>query len=278
MNSKPAIWVDGEAATALPLPDRGLDFGDGLFETLLLQHGVPLFKQLHLERLAAGLDALSFPDCLPKVRAQLDACSAQLVSCEWAALRLTVTRGAAPRGYAAPQNANPRIIISAAELKQDRSELPQPIKLGWAKLRWSSQPQLAGIKHLNRLEQVIAANQARDDGWDDVIVLDQQGHVCSLSAGNLFLLESGRLLTPALETCGIAGTRRRLVLEQLGPALGLKTEQTHITPQQLASADAIICCNSIRGLQPVSRLENQSWTDFSVCEALHQHYLEAIAC
>lgn len=277
MSSTPVVWVDGEPASALPLPDRGLDFGDGLFETLLVRDGKLLFLSLHMDRLSAGLELLSFPDCLATARAQLTACAEQLGDIKWAALRLTVTRGSGPRGYAAPQNATPRMVITAAALEQDRSRFGAPLELGWADLRWSSQPHLAGIKHLNRLEQVIVANQARDARWDEAVVLDQQGNVCSLSAGNVFLLEAGRLLTPALETCGIAGTRRRLVLEQLAPALGVSVEQAPITPRQLLAADAVICCNSIRGLQAVARIEERTWTDFSMCEALHQSYLEAMS-
>jgi 4-amino-4-deoxychorismate lyase len=278
VSSSPLIWVDGEPAQALPLPDRGLDFGDGLFETLLVRQGVPLFLPLHMERLAAGVDLLSFPDCIDAAKAQLRHSAARLSDLNWAAMRLTLTRGSAPRGYAAPLEAMPRIVITAAGLAADRSQQAAPLHLGWADLRWSSQPHLAGIKHLNRLEQVLVANQARDSHWDDAVVLDQQGNVCSLSAGNLFLLESGRLLTPSLETCGIAGTRRRLVLEQLAPALGVAVEQAHISPEQLLEADAVICCNSIRGLQAVASLGDRSWTNFAMCEALHQRYVDAMAC
>ena len=277
MSTTPVIWVDGEPTSSLPLPDRGLDFGDGLFETLLVRDGVPLFLSLHMERLSAGLTQLSFPDCLAEAEAQLSACAAELLDSQWAALRLTVTRGSGPRGYASPQAAKPRIVITAAALDQDRSRYAAPVELGWADLRWSSQPYLAGIKHLNRLEQVIVANQAKDAGWDDAIALDHQGNVSSVSAGNLFLLEAGKLLTPVLETCGIAGTRRRLVLEQLAPGLGVSVEQAPISPKQLLAADAVMCTNSIRGLQPVARIDDRTWTDYSMCEALHQRYVEAMS-
>ena len=139
----------------------------------------------------------------------------ELAGFEWAALRLTISRGEGPRGYAPPESATPRIIITAAPLQQDRRGLAEPLRLGWSSLRWSSQPVLAGIKHLNRIEQVLVSQEIGQTGMDDLVVLDQRGYVCSLSAGNLFMLESGQLLTPALETCGIAGTRRRLVLEEV---------------------------------------------------------------
>ena len=131
------IWVDGEPASALPLPDRGLDFGDGLFETLLLWRGVPQFKEFHLERLKAGLDTLGFPDCLAQAAACLTAAAASLEEYDWAALRLTVTRGAGPRGYAAPAEPTPRIIVTAAPLQQGRREVGPSLAVDWAQLRWT---------------------------------------------------------------------------------------------------------------------------------------------
>ena len=272
------IWVDGERASSLPLPDRGLDFGDGLFETLIINRGVPQFLQLHLDRLAAGLEVLAFPDCLERAGKCLTHAARELQPHEWCALRLTVTRGSAPRGYAAPENATPRIVVTAAPLNQDRQQLAAPISLGWADMRWSSQPLLAGIKHLNRLEQVLVANELRQVGVDDLVVLDQQGNVCSASAGNLFLVESGKLVTPALETCGIAGTRRRLVIEQLAPALGIPVAEAHISPDHLRRAAEVFICNSIRGLQPVACIDDRHWREHPVCEALHEQYRGAMSC
>lgn len=274
----PAIWVDGEQASALPLPDRGLDFGDGLFETLLLQSGKPLFVDLHLERLQAGLVTLGFPDCLELARQYLlDAC-AGLAHLEWAALRLTVTRGAAPRGYAPPGDATPRVVITAAPLSQDRSAMPGPVALDWADIRWSSQPLLAGIKHLNRLEQVMAAREAQSLGCDDVVVLGQQGAVCSVSAGNIFIFSGGVLRTPALETCGISGTRRRLILEKWAPELSIPVEQGHLSREDVEAADALLICNSLRGIQPVASLAAKQWSDFSVASLLHEKYCESLFC
>jgi 4-amino-4-deoxychorismate lyase len=272
----PAIWVDGEPASALPLPDRGLDFGDGLFETLLLRLGRPLFLDLHWDRLKAGLEVLGFPDCESHARQQLQQASNALAELPWAALRLTVSRGSGPRGYAPLDHVSPRIVISAAPLQQDRTVFPEAATLDWARIRWSSQPLLAGIKHLNRLEQVMAAREAQAIGSDEVVVLDQEGNVCSVAAGNLFAVVAGTLLTPALETCGIAGTRRRLIIEQLAPALGIEVEQVHLQPQQLLQADELLYCNSLRGLQPVKSLAGKHWEEAPFCKALHQQYLECM--
>lgn len=278
MQQFPAIWVEGERASALPLPDRGLDFGDGLFETLLLRRGRPLLLDYHWQRLLAGIERLGFPDCRSRVYEQLLAACAQLGDIPWAALRLTLTRGAGPRGYAPPPSSTPRLVISAAPLEQDRSLFPVAIQLEWADIRWAAQPALAGIKHLNRLEQVIAAGETRAKGCDEVVVLNQDGSVCSVSSGNLFALIGGELLTPPLVVSGIAGTRRRLILEQLAPALGLVSREQVLQPDDLMLADEAFCCNSLRGLQPVARLHNRHWSDHPTCRALHGQYLDYLQC
>lgn len=269
----PAIWIDGERHGSLPLPDRGLDFGDGLFETLLLRRGAPLFFDYHWQRLQAGLSALAFPQCTTEIYRQVMAACSELGAYDWVALRLTVTRGSAPRGYAPPQNPAPRILLSAAPLQQDRRQLPEPVHLEWATIRWSSQPVLAGIKHLNRLEQVLAALEARQLGCDDVAVLNPLGEVCSTGTGNLFAMLDGRLCTPDLGSSGIAGTRRRLVLEQLAPALGMEVEVRAISPEEAVDADELFCCNSLRGMQPVRQLANRHWDVFPCCSAMHDLYV-----
>lgn len=278
MAAFPAVWVDGEPARSLPLPDRGLDFGDGLFETLLLRFGRPVLLDFHLQRLGAGLDALAFPDCLERAAEALNIACAELVEIPWAAVRLTVTRGPAPRGYAPPDTVTPRIVVSASRLERDRSDFPLPARLGWATIRWSSQPLLAGIKHLNRLEQVLAASEAKALGCDEVVVRDQGGHISSVSAGNLFLVVGGSLMTPALETCGIAGTRRRAVMEMWGPARALAVEETHLTARHLEQASELFVCNSLRGLQPVGSLGDLKWDRFPVCKALHRLYVDSLPC
>jgi len=274
----PAVWVDGEPARSLPLPDRGLDFGDGLFETLLLHFGRPVLLDYHLQRLGAGLETLAFPDCLGWAAAELERVCFELDEFPWAAVRLTITRGAAPRGYAPPPHTTPRVIISAAQLEQDRRGFPAPSRLGWATIRWSSQPFLAGIKHLNRLEQVLAAREAQTLGYDEMVVRDQGGDIVSVCAGNLFMVVDNSLMTPPLQTCGIAGTRRRAVMEMWAPSLSLAIEEVPLTDSRMAQASEIFFCNSLKGLQPVGSLGDMRWSHFPVCEALHQRYVGSLPC
>ena len=278
MGSLPAVWLNGERATALPLPDRGIDYGDGLFETLLLRQGVPVLLDYHLQRLQTGLDRLAFPrNCLTQASDHLRHACSEMGDHQWSVLKLTLTRGSGPRGYAPPDHSLPRTLISAQPLDYRHAEMAPPLQVGMASMNWAVQPFLSGIKHLNRLEQVLAANEARTQAVDDVVVLDARGHVCALSAANLFLVEDGRLLTPALEDVGILGTRRRLVIERLAPAAGLDVSEQVVHPEQLHNASELFCCNAVRGLQPIAQLGQSQWQTYPVCEALHAHYARSIA-
>ena len=274
MSAQTATWLDGAPTSVLPLPDRGLDFGDGLFETLLLCRGTPLYIDSHLRRLQCGLQVLGFPECLATARQQLSiaADAVRDRGWPWAALRLTLSRGSGPRGYAPPVRSQPRIIITATELDHDCARMAVPASVSLATIRWPLQPALAGIKHLNRLEQVLASAERRDRGTDEAVMLDQQGQLVSVIAGNLFLVRGKRLLTPVLDACGIAGTRRQLVMEHWGPRLGLEAEATTLTLENLASADEVFFSNSLLGVRPVARFGEHRWHNHPVCQALFELY------
>jgi 4-amino-4-deoxychorismate lyase len=274
----PQFWVDGNATQSLPLPDRGVELGDGLFETLLLRRGHILYPDLHLQRLQRGLQVLGFPACMAQARTYLDAAAANCAQQEWAALRLTVTRGSAPRGYAPPANATPRILVAVTAITRDCREPLPPAIVQWSQLHWGSQPALVGIKHLNRLEQVLAASEARQAGLDDVLVADQQGRPISTSSGNLFALCGDRLLTPALTDCGIAGTRRCLVLERWAPAIGIAVAEAALSVGQVEEAKEVFYCNSLQGVRPVAALGDRQWREHPVAQRLQRCLVEDLPC
>jgi 4-amino-4-deoxychorismate lyase len=273
------LWVDGTQGSALPLPDRGLDFGDGLFETLLLQGSRALHVELHLARLRRGCQTLGFPECELAVLGQLHqaAAAAGERGWPWSALRITLSRGAGPRGYAPPAEPVPRVIARLTNLGEAPSAMADPAALGLATVRWALQPALAGIKHLNRLEQVLAAREYRESGLDEAVMLDQQGAVVSVVAGNLFIVRGGELLTAPVDSCGIAGTRRELVMRRWAPALGLVVREQALTIDQLESATEVFYSNSLMGLRPVARYRRRCWESHSTCEALYRLYQGELA-
>jgi 4-amino-4-deoxychorismate lyase len=277
---QPAIWLDGTPTSVLPLPDRGLDYGDGLFETLLVHRGKPLYTELHMGRMAHGLRVLALPDCLKAALQQLENAANtafSLYKWQWAALRLGVTRGPGQRGYAPLANALPRILIQIGCLDRDGGQMSTAATLGVASIRLSKQPLLAGIKHLNRLEQVLAAAQAQAEGADECIMLDQTDHLTCVVAGNLFLVRSGKLLTPKLSECGVLGTRRSLIMEKWAPSIGLEVCEVSLKLSDLLTAEEVFYSNSLQTVRPIFRLREQNWDNHSVCTALFQRYLEELS-
>jgi 4-amino-4-deoxychorismate lyase len=273
-----AFWLDGTPTSVLPLPDRGLDYGDGLFETLLVHQGKALYTEMHLERMSEGLLALALPDCLTAVTQQLDRVlldASHLVR-PWAVLRISVIRGPGRRGYA-PSSASPRILIGVTGLDRDCAQMASVATLGLATIRLSSQPQLARIKHLNRLEQVLAAAQAQTQCVDECIMLDGTDHITSVTAGNLFLVRHGELLTPKLNDCGVSGTRRRLIMENWAPSIGLTVREGSLTLADMEAAEEVFYSNSLLTVRPVARLSGISWDNHTICNALFECFRGELA-
>ena len=278
MSTPSASWVDGQRLVDLPLPDRGLDYGDGLFETLLLEGGKRLFQELHWQRLERGLETLGFPDCLTNIRSRslpaLDELRRE--GRPRAALRITVTRGRGERGYTPSPDAEPRVICSATPLDATGDALPPPASLITSTMRWACQPALAGIKHLNRLEQVLAAAERQRAGSDEALMLGQAGNVVSVTSGNLFVVAGKEILTPALDECGIAGTRRQLVMQNWAPALGYEVRETRLDLSMLENADEVFYSNSLWGLRPIAGMGDLRWDTHAVCADLHRHYRKSL--
>ena len=277
MSRQSASWLDGTPTSVLPLPDRGLDFGDGLFETLLLHNGNPVYLDLHMARLAQGLETLAIPDCLALAQQQVEqVCGAIGEEWRWAALRLSVIRSPGPRGYAPAPNLPPRILIHVTPLDRDCAKMSSAATLNLANIRLSTQPALARIKHMNRLEQVVAATQAQAENVDESFLLDQVGNLVSVTAGNVFLLYQGELLTPVLDNCGVAGTRRRMIIEKWAPSMGLEVREARLTLEHIANAEEVFYSNSLHTVRPVSGFGAKCWSSHGVCEALFEKFREAL--
>ncbi len=273
------FWLDGVSTAGLPLPDRGFEFGDGLFETLRISCGRPLLLTRHMQRLAEGTARLGIHASLDAVEEQVLHVTNELSAAglSEAAMRVTVVRGAGARGYRPDPHAGCRTLIAATPLEAlDWPPRPGPATLCLAEARWPTQPLLAGLKHLNRLEQVLAADCARKNQTDEALMLDQNGRPVSVSAGNLYLFSNGALLTPSLQRCGIAGTIRAELLENLAPALGIPVLETDLTLEQVASADAVLYSNSLIGFRSVGAWQAVSWSDHTLADSLRNALLKAV--
>ncbi|MCG5500515.1 aminodeoxychorismate lyase [Ectothiorhodospira lacustris] len=248
------MLVNGRPALLLPVNDRGLQYGDGLFETLRIRQGRPAHWQRHLERLREGCRRLGFemPDAVVLET------EARLIAAEYpeGILKLMVTRGSGPRGYRPPVAPSPTRILTGSPVPDTPPGWRRDgVQVRICRMRLSSNPALAGIKHLNRLEQVLARSEW-DDEHQEGLMLDGEHRVVEGTMSNLFLIRDGALLTPWLDRCGVAGITRGRIMD-IAAAMGVACTQTRIGPQDLFRADGLLLCNTLIGIWPVRCLEGR---------------------
>lgn len=227
--------------------DRGLAYGDGVFETIAVNDGVPLALDRHLARIEAGCRRLGF-DAPPLADDIRDRCAGHAR----AVLKVIVTRGEGGRGYRPPTDPVPtRVITLHAWPAHDPAWAEQGVAVRWCETRLAIQPALAGLKHLNRLEQVLArAEWAGVDRWQEGLMCDMDGNVIEATQANVFIVAGGRLRTPRVDRCGIEGiTRARLI--EAADELGIVCEAAMFDAGAVDSADEVLLCNSVIGIWPV---------------------------
>lgn len=247
--------VNGLPSSSVSIGDRGLAFGDGVFETLrVCQRTAPLWSY-HRDRLQEGCRRLSIPLNLPQLEIWISELLQQHDLALGGVLKIIVTRGAGGRGYAIDPAMMPTVVCSLHPLPPT-APAAQAIYL--CQQRLSQNPVLAGIKHLNRLENILLRDECQRAGFEDGLVLDTAGNIIESVSSNVFFEQQGELYTPELTLCGIAGVMRRLILEQLAPELGINVHVGPIQAETLPTFVAGFTCNSVRGLTPIARIERGS--------------------
>ena len=260
MQTLPVIAVNGVLGAQVSPLDRGFAYGDGVFETCKMLYGkIPLWH-LHKERLLKSCEKLFIPVSIDLVEAQFTNLIASLaaIDTENAVVKFTVTRGQGGRGYRAPDSGSPTIVIGvfpAANYPQ--SYFSEGVSIRLCNQRLSCNPSLAGLKHLNRLEQVLARAEWQDDAVAEGILLDTQGNLIEAVFSNIFLIKNGELFTPDLSEAGVAGVMRRFIIETLAPQASLKVHVKRLAITDLLSADAVFLCNSLYGIWPVQKIVSE---------------------
>ena len=260
------MLVNGVATEQVSALDRGFGYGDGLFESIRLVDGrAPLWPR-HMQRLADGCSRLRIPlpDPLQLWR------EAQRVSAgiTQAVVRITVTRGIGERGYAMPVSPQPcRVVAAFAAPTPGDAVYTHGLHMRVCGLRLAEQPRLAGIKHLNRLEQVLARAEWSDPAIAEGLLCDGRERVISAIMANLFVVIDGALLTPSLERCGVAGVARAEVL-----AMRPDARVTELSLPALSTASEIFLSSSVRGILPVQSLDRWRYVPGAVTRQLQQHW------
>lgn len=253
-----AYLVNGRKEAGITPFDRGFSYGDGIFRTLPVYAGIPHCWERHYSRLQSDCNALSI--VCPSEEILRDDISRMAGEDEDAAIKIIITRGESERGYAVPPLAQPTRVICKSSLPHyPESFFDEGVSLHLCETRLARQPRLAGIKHLNRLENVLARMEWVDAKIADGLMLDEGGDVIECCMSNLFVRRGDVLLTPDLSKCGVEGVTRERVLE-IAPELGYSTEIGHLRLPDLMKADEVIICNSLYGVWQVRNLASHTWT------------------
>ena len=238
------VLVNGEPEAHVQVNDRGFLYGDGVFETMAISQGAPPLWEYHLRRLRSACGRLGL-ECPGE--GQILSEIARVAPFGEAVVRLVLTRGPAETGYAAPRHPKPTRVVMLVPAPPG-TDPNAGLTVGMCKTRLAANPALAGIKHLCRLEQVLAATEVRKSGWDEGLMLDQLDRVVEATHGNVLVCRAGSWFTPVLDECGVAGVYREYLLDR-----GVVREAS-LGVADLPRLEAMAICNSVRGVRLVSEV------------------------
>jgi 4-amino-4-deoxychorismate lyase len=261
-----ACLVNGVEGALLDPLDRGLQYGDGVFRTLRVEHGQPRWWGEQLTKLAADASRLALAcPCDSLWQADLANLAGRISG---GVLKLLLTRGSGARGYRPPEDAaSTRILIYDPTPPASDIWPAVGLNVRLCDLRLSAQPRLAGIKHLNRLESVLARAEWNSQDIHEGLLRDEAGRVISGVMSNVFLWQAGTLRTPRLDRCGVAGVTRARLLRRAAKA-GFPVEESDLGLKDVLAADEMMLCNSVIGLRRVARLGERAWPEPAISRQL----------
>ena len=246
--------VNGHAARGVDAADRGFRYGDGVFETIALVDHEPRLLDAHLSRLATGCERLGFR---APPQASWHADLAALARPRYGVLRLSVSRGPGGRGYAAPRApACTRVSEILAMPEQPAAWWQAGVRVRWCATRLAIQPALAGIKHMNRLEQVLARSEWQDPQIAEGLMRATDGRVVEATAANLVVDAGDRLLLPVTRDCGVDGIMQAWLGDR-AQAAGIPVERAVLQPEALMASSGVMLCNSLIGVWPVRVIDTE---------------------
>ncbi|HWJ34721.1 MAG TPA: aminodeoxychorismate lyase [Steroidobacteraceae bacterium] len=247
-------WIDGRVGSKVDYRDRGLNYGDGVFETMRVRRRAIRLLDYHLERLSDACRrlAITAPNTA-RLRKELVRIAAQRPE---AVLKLMVTRGIGARGYRPSGRERCTRVISVHPLSRNTLQATQrPVRVRMCAMRLGVNPVLGGLKTLNRLESVLARTEWSDTGIWEGLMRDTDDNIVCGTMSNFFIRRGSSLITPRLDRCGVAGVMRRWVLEQAG-ALKLHPSEGRIHWEDLVEADEAFMTNAVVGIVPVAMIQH----------------------
>jgi 4-amino-4-deoxychorismate lyase len=249
-------WVNGVRTQQSSVYDRGLQFGDGLFETLVFKSRTPLLLKEHLDRLCRDSLRLNIQVCRTTIENDVNRGLQQSTRVD-GTLKIIVTRGNSPRGYSYTDNIEANRYLYISPYSPPNSQLQQGICLTLCKTQLAQQPLLAGIKHLNRLEQILA-RQEITEGFNEGVICDTQGQVIEGCMSNIFIISNNELVTPILDQCGVTGVMAQQVMLE-AKKINIVVQQQRLSVNDLINAESIFLTNSINGIWPVTHFLDKKY-------------------
>ncbi len=247
------VLLNGSPEALVSPFDRGVHFGDGLFETIACRRGHPRFLEWHLERLRLGCQRLGIDAGQDDIGAEIRALASEVDS---AIVKLVLTRGTAvARGYGVTgREKATRITFRYPWPPETGTESQAGVRVRTGTVRLGENPALAGLKHCNRLEQVLARREWTDPGIAEALLFSSSGKLVSGTMSNVFIVEGSRLRTPRIDLCGVAGVMRRVVLREASRA-NIAVSEDVLHSNDLRNADELFLTNARMGIWPIRALD-----------------------
>lgn len=270
--------INGSFDQAISPLDRGFAYGDGIFRTMVMRNGLPDSWPQHYQKLVADCGAIGI--VCPSAELLMSDLQQLFSPDEVAVAKIIITRGEGERGYVPPAITMPtRVVVKSSLPRYAAVNYMKGVHLHVCETRLAHQPKLAGIKHLNRLENVMARMEWRDDALFDGLMLDQQNNVIECTMSNIFARFDDKLVTPDLSLCGVAGITRQHIIglvnspnlsnsSGLTSTLGLTVEVAQLPLSFLLQADEVIICNSLYGAFQVNSIANKTWPQQGLASTL----------
>ena len=264
----PIVLINGAKQSKTTVFNRNTQFGDGLFETCVIESKNILFWPYHLARLNKGCEKLGIGTVdesfwLSDIRKAL-----AISRLHNAVVKIILSRGETLRGYGFEDDIKAVRIVIVAEMSKTTPR--QNLTLDFCDSGYASNPKLAGIKHCNRLEQILARVDLKGD---EGIMLDEDGDIISVTQGNIFCIYANTLHTPRLDKCGIEGTRRAIILE-IASELGMQINVNPLSVDKLMESDEVFISNSVMGIQSISQIGEMSFSTEGVTESIKEAFKE----
>jgi 4-amino-4-deoxychorismate lyase len=223
----------------------------------LIRNGIAPLWELHWERLSSSCERLLINTPLKKtIEKEIESLTVKQSD---GVLKIIITRGASERGYGTPKSIISNRVLSLSSLPtESASKLQEGVSLGVCSIRLAQQPRLAGMKTLNRLENVLAWLELQETGVEEGLLLDQNENVIEAVMSNLFVVKNDKLVTPKLDQCGVSGVRRRQVLE-IARQQNLQVSEQRLQLADIANADEVFLTNAVVGIRPVRQLQHTNY-------------------